>query len=139
MHVMHEALRYGQRRATRKLLRAVPWLGTVAVIVSVVETMKRKGVIAGAMDSALDAIPFLGGVKTVCEAVRGREFIPERQPRRVAAAPPGPRRRTAGTALPAGVSVASRGRTARKALPTGVIVASRGRTARRKKKVNRRR
>lgn len=41
--------------------------------------MKRKGVFAGALDTTLDAIPFVGGAKNVCEAIRGRDFIPERQ------------------------------------------------------------
>ncbi|HEX6164401.1 MAG TPA: hypothetical protein VFZ31_13615 [Vicinamibacterales bacterium] len=31
--------------------------------------------------SGLDAIPFVGGAKNVAEAVRGRDFIPDREVR----------------------------------------------------------
>ena len=72
-------MRYGKRRAVKKLVRAVPWLGAAVAVLTVGQAMKRKGVFAGTLDSALDAIPFIGGAKSVCEAVRGRDFIPERQ------------------------------------------------------------
>lgn len=81
MRIMHEAARYGQRRVVKKLLRAVPWLGAVAAIATVGHVMKRKGVFAGAIDSAIDAVPFIGGAKSLAEAVRGRDFIPDRPAR----------------------------------------------------------
>ena len=79
MQMMHGAMRYGQRRIAKKLLRAVPWLGAAVAVVTLGQAMKRKGVFAGSLDTALDAIPFVGGAKSLCEAVRGRDFIPERQ------------------------------------------------------------
>jgi hypothetical protein len=51
----------------------------VVALATIGQTMKRKGVVGGAVDSALDAIPFVGGAKMMCEVVRGRDFIPERQ------------------------------------------------------------
>ena len=71
-------MRYGKRRVARKLVRAVPWLGAAVAIVTLGQAMKRKGLLGGSLDTALDAIPFVGGAKSVCEAVRGRDFIPER-------------------------------------------------------------
>jgi hypothetical protein len=41
--------------------------------------MKRKGVFAGALDTTLDAVPYIGGAKNVLETLRGRDFIPERR------------------------------------------------------------
>jgi hypothetical protein len=78
MQMMHGAMRYGQKRVIKKLIRAVPWLGAAVAVVTLGQAVKRKGVFAGTLDSALDAIPFVGGAKTLCEAVRGRDFIPER-------------------------------------------------------------
>jgi hypothetical protein len=40
--------------------------------------MKRKGVFRGAMDTGLDAVPFLGAAKNVVEIARGRDFFPDR-------------------------------------------------------------
>ena len=40
--------------------------------------MKRKGVLRGALDMGLDAMPIVGTVKNVAEAIRGRDFIPDR-------------------------------------------------------------
>ena len=44
--------------------------------------LRRKGVFRGTMDTALNFIPFVGGAKNVAEAVRGRDFFPDR-PRRL--------------------------------------------------------
>jgi hypothetical protein len=71
-------MRYGQKRIARKLVRAVPWLGAAVALLTLGQAMKRKGVFAGALDTALDAMPYVGGAKNLCEAVRGRDFIPER-------------------------------------------------------------
>ena len=62
----------------QKLVRAVPWLGAVVAVATLGQAMRRKGVLAGTVDSALDAMPFVGGAKSVCEVLRGRDFIPER-------------------------------------------------------------
>jgi hypothetical protein len=41
--------------------------------------MKRKGVIGGALDTGLNAVPFVGAAKNVAELVRGRDFIRDRR------------------------------------------------------------
>ena len=78
MQMMHGAMRYGKKRAVKKLVRAVPWLGAAVAIITIGQTMKRKGICAGALDCTLDAIPFVGGAKNIAETIRGRDFIPER-------------------------------------------------------------
>jgi hypothetical protein len=78
MSVSQQAVRYGQRRALRRLSRAVPWVGTVIVLATIGAAMRRKGVIKGALDSALNAAPVVGPVKAVCEVIRGRDFFPDR-------------------------------------------------------------
>jgi hypothetical protein len=72
---------YATRRITRHLVRSVPWIGSVIAIVTVGGAMRRKGVLGGALDTALDFIPYVGGVKNLAEIGRGRDFIPDRPPR----------------------------------------------------------
>ena len=40
--------------------------------------MRRKGVISGALDTGLNAVPFVGAAKNVLEVARGRDFFPDR-------------------------------------------------------------
>jgi len=42
------------------------------------QSIRRKGAIGGTVDTVLDFIPWVGGVKNTAEAVRGRDFIPDR-------------------------------------------------------------
>ena len=79
MRMMQGVARYGKKRVAKKLFRAVPWLGAAVAIVTLGQAMKRKGVLGGSLDTALDVIPYVGGAKNLCEALRGRDFIPERQ------------------------------------------------------------
>lgn len=79
MQMMRGMMRYGKRRVMHKLVRAVPWIGGVVAIATLGQSMRRKGFFAGTLDTALDAVPFVGGAKTVCEALRGRDFIREKQ------------------------------------------------------------
>jgi hypothetical protein len=76
-----QLMQYGQRRATRKLLRAAPWVGGLVALATLGAAMRRKGAVAGAVDTMLDFIPFVGAVKNVAEAVRGRDFIADRERR----------------------------------------------------------
>ena len=78
MALSHMALRYGQRGITRRLVRSIPWLGAVLAVAYVGTAIRRKGVVGGTMDSALNAIPFVGGMKLAAEMVRWRDFIRDR-------------------------------------------------------------
>jgi hypothetical protein len=75
MSMRRQAIEYGQRRLTRKLTRAVPWIGGLIALATVGAAMRRKGMLRGALDAALDFTPFVGGVKNVAEIARGRDFI----------------------------------------------------------------
>ena len=63
-----------------KLTRMVPWVGAAFALAVLASTMRRKGVLRGALDAALDVTPVLGGVKMIAEKIRGRDFIPDRPP-----------------------------------------------------------
>lgn len=54
-------------------------MGTAIALVTVAATMKRKGFFRGAMDTGLNAIPFVGAAKNTVELVRGRDFFPDRE------------------------------------------------------------
>ncbi|HXG89224.1 MAG TPA: hypothetical protein VNJ02_12875 [Vicinamibacterales bacterium] len=63
----------------RKLLRAVPWVGGVVALVTLGRAVRRKGLVGGSVDTALDMIPFVGGAKGLAEVARGRDFIRDRE------------------------------------------------------------
>jgi hypothetical protein len=75
MSIRQQAVRYGQRRLTQKLRRSIPWVGGLLALMTLGAAIRRKGVFGGALDTALDFTPFVGGVKNMAEAVRGRDFI----------------------------------------------------------------
>jgi hypothetical protein len=84
MAIPTRAMRYGQRRITRKLIRSVPFLGAVVAVATVAAVARRKGLARGVLDAALDFTPFVGFVKNALEVARGQDFIPDRSaPRRV--------------------------------------------------------
>jgi len=69
---------FATRRATRKLVRAVPWLGAVVALLTLGSAIRRKGWVGGTFDTALDFTPVVGTLKNVCEVGRGRDFIRDR-------------------------------------------------------------
>jgi hypothetical protein len=70
--------RWGAVRLSRRLSRSVPVVGGVIAAATVISTMRRKGVISGAFDTGLNAIPIVGAAKNVLEIARGRDFFPDR-------------------------------------------------------------
>ena len=82
-------VRWGGVRLSRRLSKSVPVIGAVVAIATIVGTMRRKGMIGGAFDTALNAIPFVGAAKNAVEIARGRDFFPDRRPH----APRGTRQR----------------------------------------------
>jgi hypothetical protein len=79
MAMSQQLKRYARRKATQRFARAVPWVGAVIALATLGSAMRRKGVIGGAVHTALDMIPYVGGAKNVAEAVRGRDFIRDRR------------------------------------------------------------
>jgi hypothetical protein len=78
MGMTRQLRQYATRRATRKLVRAVPWLGAVIALATLGSAIKRKGWFGGALDTALDFTPVVGTMKNMAEVGRGRDFIRDR-------------------------------------------------------------
>jgi hypothetical protein len=70
---------YATRRVTKRLYRAMPWIGGVLAIATVGAAIRRKGLLGGTMDTVLDFIPYVGGAKNLAEVARGRDFIKDRR------------------------------------------------------------
>jgi putative toxin of predicted polymorphic toxin system len=79
MAVSTQLKQYAGRRITRRLMRSMPWLGGIIALATFGQAIREKGVIGGTVDTAIDFIPFVGGVKNLVEAARGRDFIPTRR------------------------------------------------------------
>ena len=78
MGMTRQLVQYGQRRITRKMLRSVPFLGSLVALATLGWAIRRKGVWRGTADTALDFIPFVGGFQNTAEVLRGRDFLRDR-------------------------------------------------------------
>lgn len=83
MTISNRVTRYAGRKLTRRLSRSIPWIGGVIALATVAGAIRRKGLLGGAMHTVLDALPYVGGAKTLVEVGRGRDFFPDRQVRRL--------------------------------------------------------
>ena len=79
MGIQQQAARYARRRVTRRVARSLPWVGAVVALATLGSTIRRKGLMRGTVDTALNAIPWVGGLKGAAEMVRGRDFIADRR------------------------------------------------------------
>jgi hypothetical protein len=79
MAMTRELKRYAGRKIARRMTRSIPWIGGVIALATLAGAIRRKGLAGGMMHTALDMIPYLGGVKNLAEAGRGRDFIPDRR------------------------------------------------------------
>jgi hypothetical protein len=79
MGVTRQLTQYARGRLLRRASRSIPWIGVVLALASIGAAMKRKGFLGGALDTALDATPIVGGAKNLLEAARGRDFIKDRR------------------------------------------------------------
>lgn len=70
--------RWGGARLSRRLSRSMPIIGAAIAVATIVGTMRRKGLIGGAFDTGLNAIPGVGAAKNALELARGRDFFPDR-------------------------------------------------------------
>jgi hypothetical protein len=57
----------------------MPWIGALVAIAAIGAAIRRKGLIGGALDTALDVMPGVGAVKNAVEAIRGRDFIKDKR------------------------------------------------------------
>ncbi len=83
-----KALKLGGWRLVKVLSKSVPYAGTVIAIGLVGQSVRNKGLVKGAVNSGLDAIPIVGTVKNVAEFFVG-DFLPDKvsieESRRIAA------------------------------------------------------
>jgi hypothetical protein len=79
MAVSQQLRQYATRRATKRLYRAMPWIGGVLALATLGTAIRRKGFFGGTANTVLDFIPFVGGAKNLAEAARGRDFIRDRR------------------------------------------------------------
>jgi hypothetical protein len=79
MSISTQASRYAQRRLTRRLGKSIPYIGTAIALLTLGSAIRRKGWLGGTLDAALNAVPFVGGMKNAAEVVRGRDFIRDRR------------------------------------------------------------
>ena len=62
-----------------RLSRSIPWIGAAVAILAIGSAIRRKGFVGGTVDTALNAVPYVGGLKNLAEVVRGRDFIRDRK------------------------------------------------------------
>jgi hypothetical protein len=84
MSISGSVARWGSVRISRRLARSVPFFGAIIAIAALGSAVRRKGVVGGAMDTGLNAMPFVGALKTAVEVMRGRDIFPDRGPRAMA-------------------------------------------------------
>jgi hypothetical protein len=70
----------GGWQAAKRIAKMVPFGGAAVAMVLVGDDIRRKGVVRGALNSGLDAIPFFGLAKNAVEFVAG-DFIPDKTDR----------------------------------------------------------
>ena len=78
MAMTQQFRQFATRRATKKLTRAVPYVGAIVAILTLGSAIRRKGWFGGTLDTALDFTPVVGTLKNFAEVGRGRDFIRDR-------------------------------------------------------------
>ena len=67
----------GGWQIAKRAAKSVPYLGTAMAIGLIGQSIKRKGVFKGVVNSGLDAIPLVGAAKNVVELFTG-DLIPDK-------------------------------------------------------------
>jgi hypothetical protein len=78
MAIAQSLTRWGGARLSRRVSKSLPVIGAGIAVLTIASAMRKKGVISGALDSVLNAVPFVGGMKNAVEVVRGKDFFPDR-------------------------------------------------------------
>jgi hypothetical protein len=79
MAITRQLTQYAGHRLTKRLYRSIPWIGAFFALATIGGAIRRKGLVGGTIDTALDFTPYVGGAKNLVEAGRGRDFIPDRR------------------------------------------------------------
>jgi hypothetical protein len=62
----------------KRVAKSVPYVGTAVAVALVGQSINRKGVVKGVVNSGLDAIPFVGLAKNAVEFFTG-DLIPDKK------------------------------------------------------------
>ena len=74
---LDHAGRWATLKVARRVGKSIPFVGAVLAVGLLAHAVRRKGVVGGVVDTALDAIPFVGLVKNGIELLTD-DFIPDR-------------------------------------------------------------
>ena len=66
--------RLAGRKMLRRATKGIPFVGTAVALGFLTQTVRRKGMVNGVLDTALDAVPFLGTLKFGVELLTGEWF-----------------------------------------------------------------
>jgi hypothetical protein len=78
MPLLRQIARWGAWRVARRVAVSLPFAGAAIAAATIGIGMRRKGVLGGALDAGLNALPYVGAAKNTLEAIRGRDFVPDR-------------------------------------------------------------
>jgi hypothetical protein len=78
MSISRNVARWGGLRLSRRLSRSLPFVGGLVALGTLGYAIRRKGWFGGTLDTGLNAVPFVGAVKTAVEVARGRDIIADR-------------------------------------------------------------
>ncbi len=70
-------IRVGAARFAIRAAKAVPFVGAAVAIGLIGYEIKRKGMIKGVVNTALDATPYVGATKNAIELVTG-DWLPDK-------------------------------------------------------------
>ncbi|HTM24508.1 MAG TPA: hypothetical protein VL225_04890 [Vicinamibacterales bacterium] len=70
--------RWGGRRLSKRVGRALPLIGAAVAIFGFAAAVRKKGVLGGTFDTGLNAVPLVGTLKSAAELIWGRDLIPDR-------------------------------------------------------------
>ncbi len=80
MGILRRLIRAGGHRVAIKAMKSMPIVGTAVVIGLVGYEIKKKGVVKGIVNTALDATPVLGVTKNAIEVFTG-DWLPDKKKR----------------------------------------------------------
>ena len=75
--ILRRIIRAGAARLAVRAARSVPVVGAAVAIGLIGYEVKKKGLIKGVVNTALDATPFLGATKNAIEMVTG-DWLPDK-------------------------------------------------------------
>lgn len=107
MSVTRKFVRWGALRAARRAAVSVPFAGTAIALLVAGAAIRRKGILGGVLETALNATPFVGAAKNAVEMYRG-DFIPDKRSRPGMRPPPGALPRSGNRASKAAASIRGR-------------------------------